>query len=92
MSKREKDFEKAAMDYCEDYSHCIYYEAGADYGYKYAMDNVCRWLHDHITCNKPIIEYNEDGQPLAESFLAHAKARCEAADEVVERFKEDFGL
>ena len=29
------------------------------------------------------IEYNEDGQPLAESFIAHAKARCVAADEVV---------
>lgn len=39
------------------------------------------------------MEYNEDGQPLAESFIAHAKVRCMAADEVIEKkFRKDFGL
>ena len=33
---REKDFEKAAMDFCEDHSHCIYFEAGAEHGFQYA--------------------------------------------------------
>lgn len=40
MSKREEDFEKAAMDYCEDHSHCIYFEAGAEHGYQYARKNL----------------------------------------------------
>ena len=41
---RQEDFEKAAEDYCEDHSHCIYFEAGAEYGYKYAVDKACEWL------------------------------------------------
>ena len=41
---REKDFEKAAMDFCEDHSHCIYFEAGCEHGYQYAIDKACEWL------------------------------------------------
>jgi len=37
---KEKDFEKAAMDFCEDHSHCIYFEAGAEYGYQYAKKRL----------------------------------------------------
>lgn len=44
---REEDFDKAAMDYCEDNSHCIYFEAGAEYGYKYAVEKACEWLKNH---------------------------------------------
>ena len=25
------------MDHCEDHSHCIYFEFGAEYGYQYAQ-------------------------------------------------------
>ena len=42
---RQEDFEKAAMDYCEDHSHCIYFEAGAEHGYQYAVDKACKWLN-----------------------------------------------
>jgi hypothetical protein len=41
---RQKDFEKAAMDYCEDHSHCIYFEAGAEHGYQYAVDKMAEYL------------------------------------------------
>lgn len=44
---REKNFEKAAMDYCEDHSHCIYFEEGAEHGYQYAIghsDDVIRLI------------------------------------------------
>jgi len=47
MSRKE-DFEKAAMDFCEDHSHCIYFEAGAEYGYKFAVDKACEWLREHL--------------------------------------------
>ena len=40
MNKREEDFEKSAMDYCEDHSHCIYFEAGAEHGYQYAKKRL----------------------------------------------------
>lgn len=57
-----------------------------------SADKVIEWLRFHIQVDEPKIEYNEDGQPLAESYLAHAKARYKAAEEVVKLFKEDFGL
>ena len=41
---RQEDFDKASMDYCEDHSHCIYFEAGAEHGYQYAIDKACEWL------------------------------------------------
>lgn len=68
------------------------YNAGSAKGYEQAIKNACEWLRYHIQVDEPKIEYNEDGQPLAESFIAHAKARCMAADEVIEQFKKDFGL
>lgn len=46
MSKREEDFEKYAMDYCEDHSHCIYFEAGAEYGYQYAVEKIFKCIED----------------------------------------------
>lgn len=46
--QREKDFEAAAMGYCEDHSHCIYFEDGAEYGYQYAVEKVCEWLRENI--------------------------------------------
>ena len=42
MSRKE-DFEKAAEDYCEDHSHCIYFEFGAEYGYQYAQTHP-NWI------------------------------------------------
>jgi len=53
---REKDFEKAAMDYCEDHSHCIYFEAGAEYGYQYAVEKAMLVLRDDIFVSDDIIE------------------------------------
>lgn len=87
---------------CSHYNDCGFISRGLEYkcdkldlvniGYEYAVEDAIRWIHDHIQVYEPQIEYNEDGQPLAESFLAHAKARCVAADEVVKQFKKDFGL
>ena len=45
MSRKE-DFEKSAMDYCEDHSHCIYFEFGAEYGYQYAVDKAVEFLKE----------------------------------------------
>lgn len=59
---------------------------------KLNADEVIAWLHYHIQVDEPKIEYDENGQPLAENFLVHAEARCMAADEVVKQFKKDFGL
>ena len=43
---RKEDFEKSAIDYCEDHSHCIYFEAGAEYGYQYAIKKTIEFLKE----------------------------------------------
>lgn len=54
MSRKE-DFEKAAEDYCEDHSHCIYFEFGAEHGYQYAVDKIFQCIEDQA-----IFGYIED--------------------------------
>lgn len=44
---RQEDFEKSAIDYCEDHSHCIYFEFGAEYGYQYAVEKVYAFLEKY---------------------------------------------
>jgi len=48
---RQEDFEKAAEDYCEDHSHCIYFEAGAEYGYQYAKKRLSEVLGFELDFN-----------------------------------------
>ena len=48
---RQEDFEKAAEDYCEDHSHCIYFEAGAEYGYQYAKKRLSKVLGFELDFN-----------------------------------------
>jgi hypothetical protein len=83
---REKDFEQAAMDYCEDHSHCIYFKAGAEYGYKFAVEKACKWIRLHIGVDMSV-RLTPDGEPLAEDFINKAEARVNAANKVVEQFK-----
>ena len=59
MSRKE-DFEKAAEDYCEDHSHCIYFEAGAEYGYQYAVEHSDDIIRLIIRMAKKDIAFTEE--------------------------------
>jgi len=62
--------------------------SGALFGFDLATKVASKWLHERIRpVDEPEQEFDEDGQPLAESFLNRAKARCEEADKVVDEFK-----
>lgn len=63
--------------------------SGALFGFDLATKIASMWLHERIRpIDEPEQEYDEDGQPLAESFFKRAKARCEEADKVVNEFKK----
>lgn len=63
--------------------------SGALFGFDLATKVASMWLHERIRpIDEPEQEYDEDGQPLAESFLKRAKARCAEADKVVDEFKK----
>ena len=58
--------------------------------YKDAEDEIisraAQWLMDHVGVPGEV-ETTEDGEPLAESFIEHAKRRIEVANEIIEDFK-----
>lgn len=58
--------------------------------YKDAEDEIisraAQWLMDHIGVPGEV-ETNEDGEPLAMSYIEHAKRRIEVANEIIEDFK-----
>lgn len=63
--------------------------SGALFGFDLATKVASMWLHERIRpIDEPEQEYDEDGLPLADSFLKRAKARCEEADKVVDEFKK----
>ena len=50
------------------------------------MEKVCRWLKDSVTIDKKV-EVNEEGEPLAGSYIDYAIERLKVAEMVVEEFK-----
>ena len=69
---RQEDFEKAAEDYCEDHSHCIYFEAGAEYGYQYAVEKACEYFKHMKDCD----------------FYEDKEAQKKAVDDFIDRFRK----
>ena len=66
---REKDFEKAAMDFCEDHSHCIYFEAGAEYGYKFAKKRLSEVLGFELDFNVAEFDNGVTTESLVDKIL-----------------------
>jgi len=66
---REKDFEKAAMDYCEDHSHCIYFEAGCEHGYQYAKKRLSEVLGFELDFNVAEFDNGVTTESLVDKIL-----------------------
>ena len=63
------------------------YYQGAEHGYQYAFEKACEFIRLHICVDIPV-RLTPDGQPLAEDFFNKAEARANAAQNVVEQFKQ----
>ena len=50
------------------------------------IEKAKKWFIEHTNISKEI-ETNEDGEPLADSYIKYAKARFDAANEMFENFK-----
>ena len=83
----------AAEEYSKTHGHSIVEEVAYGRGYKsgYMLgakeftEKAVNWLRDRI--NIPYsVETNEDGEPLAKSYIDYAKKRLEAANEIIEEF------
>jgi lysozyme family protein len=63
------------------------YKSGYMKGVKDIYEKASQWLKDRV--NIPYtVETNEDGEPLADSYIDYAKKRLEAAEEIISEFKK----
>ena len=51
------------------------------------LERAEKWFIEHTNIPQEV-ETNEDGEPLADSYIKYAKARLEAAKEMFEDFKQ----
>lgn len=60
-------------------------ERAYDQGVKDTLERVCQFLRDSVTIDKNV-ETNENGEPLAASYIDYAMERLKAANMVVDEF------
>jgi len=84
---------KAGEDYAKSHGQSIVEEVAYGRGYKsgYMLgakefsEKAVKWLRDRV--NIPYdVQTNEDGEPMADSYIDYAKKRLEAANEIIEEF------
>lgn len=61
--------------------------SGAKWADKTMLDRACEWLRFRISVDMPI-ETNENGEPLADSWLKVQIERVKAAEEFITEFRK----
>lgn len=59
------------------------------YRIKELLNNACHWLRDRVNIPQEV-ETDENGEPLANSYIDYCKKRTEVADEIVKEFREQM--
>lgn len=59
------------------------------YRIKELLNSACRWLRDRVNIPQEV-ETDENGEPLADSYIDYCKKRTEVADEIVKEFREQM--
>lgn len=54
---------------------------------KEILDKAAQWFKDHINIDQEV-ETTENGEPLALSYIAYAKARLEEAQRIIDEFTQ----
>lgn len=67
------------------------FKEGAEYGYNLAIERVCEYLKFFINVSDEV-ETNENGEPLADSFIEVNMKRIKAAEEFANNLKQAMKL
>lgn len=86
---QEKAYHKTMEDeqYCHHESFRWGFEQGVDWAEKDMIERACKWLKERIDISYSVAT-NENGEPLADSYIDYAKKRLEAANQVIEEFRK----
>lgn len=63
------------------------YCLGAAYADRTMLDRACEWLRFRVSVDVPI-ETNENGEPLADSWIKAQMERAKAAEELIAEFRQ----
>lgn len=63
------------------------FKEGAEWADQTMLDKACEWLKFRVCVNMPI-ETNENGEPLADSWIKAQMERVKAADEFITAFRQ----
>lgn len=63
------------------------YCLGAAYADCTMLDRACEWLRFRVSVDVPI-ETNENGEPLADSWIKAQMERAKAAEELINEFRQ----
>lgn len=87
---RKEEIEKAAQK-CKWISKSLNLQSafieGAEWADKTMLDRACEWLKLRICVDVPV-ETNENGEPLADSWIKAQMERAKAAEEFVAEFRQ----
>ena len=61
--------------------------SGAGWADQTMLDKACEWLKFRVCVNMPI-ETNENGEPLADSWIKAQMERVKAAEEFIAEFRQ----
>ena len=63
------------------------YCLGVAYADRTMLDRACEWLRFRVSVDVPI-ETNENGEPLADSWIKAQMERAKAAEELIAEFRQ----
>jgi hypothetical protein len=88
--KRKEEIENAAQK-CKWISQSLNLQSafieGANWADKTMLDRACEWLRFRVSVDVPI-ETNENGEPLADSWIKAQMERAKAAEEFITAFRQ----
>jgi hypothetical protein len=89
LEEGEKYSKSHGQSIMEDVAYGRGYKAGYMLGSREMYDKAEQWLKDRINIDQNV-ETNEDGEPMARSYIDYAMKRLEAANEIAKQFKQSM--
>lgn len=87
MTREEEIINEATGRYPHDNDCFLAFIKGGKYADKTMLDRACEWLRFRVSVDVPI-ETNENGEPLADSWIKAQIERAKAAEEFITEFRK----
>lgn len=87
MKRKDEITRVATLKYAPNSVSFDAFVMGAEYADMTMLDRACDWLRFRVSVDVPI-ETNENGEPLADSWIKAQMERAKAAEELIAEFRQ----